>query len=71
MKRMCVGRADRAVCVTRSGRYALQCVNAVLKSLDKDARLLNQHVVDGVRDVIRDANQFGQHPLLCHRRSFV
>lgn len=34
------------------------------KSLAEDAPLLIQHVVEGVGDVVQDADQLGLHPLL-------
>ncbi len=36
------------------------------ESLAEDASLLNPHVAEGVGDVVQDANQLGQHPLLCY-----
>lgn len=37
------------------------------KCLAEDAPLHNQHAVEGEGDLVHDADQLGQHPLLRHR----
>lgn len=37
------------------------------ESLAGDVSYLNQHVMEGVGDLVEDANQLGQHPHLHHR----